>query len=97
MTQKQISTLRHFIDRPKMYVAAADKQLVVPFLTGLETGDGDLQLTSKISELVERKSGIKGSALGWPEQIQNYANENGVEWFVALRHLVEEIIGQSAK
>lgn len=93
MDDSQTKAIHHFITRPRMYLYDLDKETVVAFIHGLEIGSNKtINLSGRLSNLVEQKCRMKGGALGWPYQIQKYADKRDLEWFAGFKELVEELL-----
>ncbi|MEM9671254.1 MAG: hypothetical protein ACFB15_10430 [Cyclobacteriaceae bacterium] len=96
MDDSQIKTIHYFITRPLMYINDLDKETVIAFVHGLEIGSNKtLNLSDKLSNLVEQKYRIKNRALGWPYQVQKYAEKRDLEWFTGFKELVDELLVSS--
>ena len=97
MTDEQIKTINHFLSRPMMYLYELEKKQIYAFINGLQAGDRTIELTANISNLLETRHNIKMDALGWPQQIQIYADNNKISWFDALKLLTDDIIKNRSK
>lgn len=96
MEESQTKVIHHFITRPRMYISDLDEETVVAFIHGLEIGSNKtINLSSRLSNLVEQKYRMKGGALGWPYQIQQYAEKRDLEWFAGFKELVDELLVSS--
>ena len=85
--------LRHFLDKPLMYIASKEKDCVVAFIVGFEVGAAtDFSLIGKIKLFLEDSYAIFGGALGWPRQIEIYAEQKALTFFEALKELTEIVI-----
>ena len=96
MTEEQKDKLKHFLDKPLMYIYELDKKQVIAFIHGFQTGDQNLGLTTLISNLLETRERIIKEARGCPQQIQIYADKKGLKWFEAMKNLTMDIIDNKA-
>ena len=88
--------LMHFLNRPGMYIQPVDKTTVVAFMHGVESvTDPSWRLTKMLSQHLDLVLDIPQTALGWPNQIQRYADQKQQVWWEAFVDLSREILEQN--
>ncbi|SHM70718.1 hypothetical protein SAMN05216311_10325 [Chitinophaga sp. CF418] len=76
-----------------MYVYQLEKEQVVAFITGFETGSGgEVNISEQVSEWLKTEHRITKSNPGWPGQVQQYADQKGIGWFNAFNEIVSTIL-----
>jgi len=93
MTDDHKKRLLHFLARPAMYIFPVDKNNIVSFVTGYEIGSDDAcDFTSILNDHIGVKHGIARNSTGWPGQIQQYSEAQGVDWVEGFKKLAHEIL-----
>ncbi|MBT28592.1 MAG: hypothetical protein CMO01_02945 [Thalassobius sp.] len=88
-----INELQLFLKRPEMYISKREREHVVAFIHGMEIGSQcQFKLTERLSEWMESNHGITNRALGWPYQIEVYAEKKSIDWFDGFKEIVEELL-----
>ncbi|MCB0644549.1 MAG: GNAT family N-acetyltransferase [Phaeodactylibacter sp.] len=91
--RSKYEVLAHFLKRPNMYIQPVDKTTTVAFITGLEAvTDTAWQLTNRLSLHLDLELNIPQNALGWPYQIQRYAEKNNQDWWTAFTTLATQLL-----
>lgn len=69
-------TIKNFIERLGMYVNPISQTTIVSFINGYETGLKNTILTDQISSHLAEKYKIVKLAMGFPYQIEIYAEKH---------------------
>ena len=91
MKKKDKENLMHFITRMGMYISIEDRNNVISFITGYETGS-NCSFILNIKNLLDDIYKINGSNGGWPNQISLFGTKNNISWIQAFKKIALEII-----
>jgi hypothetical protein len=93
-----IKNLRHFRTHMGMYITRADRQGIIAFIHGYQSGAGKAcRFTEALTEHLSRHYGIKVTPLGWPHQIERLAKRISQSWIKAFLMVSAEILEPMTK
>jgi hypothetical protein len=82
-----------FLPRIRMYIQPINKDTVVAFIYGYEQGRSQTcSFSEEMSMLLQDKHRIVKRAMGWPEQLQRYADKKGVDWIEAFQQISGDLM-----
>jgi hypothetical protein len=88
-----IKNLRHFRTHMGMYIPHVNRQVIIAFIHGYQSGAGKAcRFTEAHTEHLSRHYGIKVSPLGWPHQIERLAKRLSQSWIKAFLMISAEIL-----
>lgn len=87
--------LLHFISRMGMYISTQDKNNVISFITGYETGSGTCNFSQLFSEFISRECRIQAGATGWPGQIEQLSEQRAHSWLRTFRQVALQCLTEN--
>ena len=96
MRNIDLQSLLVFLTRMEMYIYPCNKQNIVSFITGYESGaQGECTFTQDLSKKLSVKYNIKKYATGWSNQIDRYSEEKNIQWVDAFVLITSELLNES--
>lgn len=96
MNEKETELILYFIHRMPMYINPINRDTIVAFMTGLDVGRlPKKRLTHLLKEYIENEYNLFGSAKGWPYQIELFGQKKDLNWVIAFKTLMIELMESS--
>ena len=80
MDEKLIESLSHFIQNPHMWIHPVNRETIISFIHGFESGSQNNKLTFEMRKLLSESYEIKYSSDGWSGQIDRLSEKQNSNW-----------------
>ena len=95
MTKEDKIILLHFTARTGMFIPVQDKNNIISFITGFETGSSTCNYTEPLEMFISQTFNIQLGSGGWHGQIDKLSKILSIDWVTTFKKMTLEIITNS--